>query len=91
MNSHRQVFMRLQGLESASSTFADDDSAEDITADKIVNILTKLKVENRPSLPVQLELTILYSDRVIWHYAADSSNIASITQERKAHHSQFIN
>jgi hypothetical protein len=64
-------------------TGEDDDSNANIEASKILDLLSKLKVERRSSTPLKLELTFLYLDRVILYYSADAETIGSSIVEGK--------
>ena len=70
------MFIRMEGVGDGIATKIA--SMRSTNVNEIKSILSKIGVTERPSTPLTLELTIVYHDYVILHYAADDSSLSKL-------------
>jgi len=70
------MYVRLEGVgEAISRKIA---SMRSTNVAEIKSILSKIRVSERPASPLFLELTLVYHDYVLLHYAADESDLSKL-------------
>ncbi len=70
-----QFYLRLQGLEKAL-----EDQIPDITdgnVEKVLEILSKIDIEQRRRSPLQLELVLINNGKAVQYFSANEKNIGA--------------
>jgi len=66
----------MEGVEKAIANKLAAVRATDVS--KIKDILSKIGVTSRPSSPLYLEMTVVYHDYTVLHYAVDERSLSSL-------------